>query len=325
MIQIKDAAHFFTLQKKLKRIPYSQSEGWYRSQIKKNHKIVFFVNDEEDVKIALWGKEQKIPFSNKKLLLVNGETTSEHINENEVREFYTKLTALNYVGFELDSNNRYDVEFEIGIRRAGFVRPIGSFSCPLTIIFRLQEDFGFNRNWKRNVKKAIASELIFEEVVDISATVITSIVSMFKEMAELKKLGHQLEEHSLKALLKTRDMRLFMVYDKQGLPLAARVIHINKPFASDVYAANSLTARDNGATYYMMQNIFETLKQENYAEFDFSRIPPSNHATDSVYLFKNASRGEKISYNGEWSYHKSKRIELLLFLYKSFKMKKQRY
>lgn len=325
MIQIKDAKHFFDIQKQIKKIPFTQSEGWYKSESLKNNNILFFVDNEKDVNIAVWGREQSIPLSKKKLLLINGEAISENISEKSIIDFYSELTALNFEGIEINSDNKYNVDFEIGLRRAGFVRPYGSFSCPLTINFHLQEDFKFNRNWKRNVKKAIHSELKFEEIKTFTEETTKSIITMFKEMADLKNLGYQLEEKSLTGLLNSSDMRLFMVYDKQHSPVAARIIHDNKPYSSDVYAANSLTARDNGATYFIMQSIFEKLKEENYTEFDFGRIPPSNHATDSVYVFKNASRGDKIQYNGEWCYYKSKRLELLLFLYKSFKLKKQRY
>ena len=325
MIQIKNAEHFFEIQKQIKKIPFTQSEGWYKSERLKNTNIHFFVDNEKEVKIAAWGREYKVPFTKKKLLLFKGEALSENIEEKSVIDFYRELTKLDFDGIEIDSNTKYNVDFEIGLRRSGFVRPIGFFSCPLTINFQVQDEHNFNRNWKRNVKKALASELIFEEKKSITEEIKRSIISMFKEMASLKKLGYQIEQESLTYLLNSSQMRLFIVYDKQQRPIAARIIHDNKPFSSDVYAANSIKARDNGATYFMMQKIFEKLKEENYMEFDFGRIPPSNHATDSVYAFKNASRGDRIQYNGEWSCFKSKRLELLLFFYKTFKIKKQRY
>lgn len=325
MIQIKDSKHFFEIQKKIKKIPFTQSEGWYKSEIQKNRNIIFFVDDEKDINIAIWGKEQRIPLSKKKLLLINGEVISKSIDEKAIITFYEKLCTLEYQGIEINSDNEYKVDFEIGLRRAGFVRPIGFFACPLTICYQIQKDFNFNRNWKRNVKKAIASELKFEEIKKISKEIIHAMILMFKEMAELKNLGYVLEEKSLTNLLESSDMRLFMVYDKRNNPIAARVIHDNKPYSSDVYAANSLKARDTGATYFIMQKIFEILKNENYSEFDFGRIPPSNHSTDSVYIFKNASRGKRIQYNGEWCFYKSKSVEILMFLYKNFKLKKQRY
>ena len=248
--------------------------------------------------IALWGRAQKIPFTNKKLLLINGEAVSQNIDEKKVIKFYENLSKTDYQGIELNSDNEYNIEFEIGLRRAGFVRPIGGFTCPLTINFQIQDDFSFNRNWKRNVKKAVASELRFGEVTTITDEVIKSVILMFKEMADLKNLSYQLEDKSLKSLLDSPDMRLFVVYDKQDQPVAARIIHDNKPYASDVYAANALEARGNGATYFIMQKIFEQLKGESFQEFDFGRIPPSNHATDSVYVFKNASKGKKYNTMG---------------------------
>ena len=325
MIEIKDADVFFEIQKKIKKIPFTQSKGWYKHALHKNNDICFYVDNDTNVNIALWGRVQKIPFTNKKLLLINGEAISQNLDEKKVIQFYENLCKTDYQGIELNSDNEYNIEFEIGLRRAGFVRPIGGFTCPLTINFQIQNDFNFNRNWKRNVKKAIASELRFEEVTTITDEVIKTVILMFKEMADLKNLSYQLEEDSLASLLNSPDMRLFVVYDKQDQPVAARVIHDNKPYASDVYAANSLEARGNGATYFIMQKIFEQLKDESFQEFDFGRIPPSNHATDSVYIFKNASRGKKIQYNGEWSFYKSKWLEFLLFSYKSIKLKKQRY
>lgn len=325
MIEIKDAEVFFEIQKKIVRIPFTQSRGWYNYELHKKNNLSFYVDNENDTNIAVWGRVQNIPLSKKKLLLINGETISENISEKLIIDFYKKLTELKFQGIEINSDNKYNVDFEIGIRRAGFLRPIGFFTCPLTIKFQLQKEFNFNRNWKRNVKKSIEADLKFEEITDITTSDIQSIISMFKEMADLKNLGYQLEEKGLTVLLKSSDMRLFLVYNKEKKPIAARIIHDNKPYASDVYASNSIAARVNGATYFMMQRIFELLKSENYSEFDFGRIPPSNHATDSVYVFKNASRGEKIQYNGEWCFYKSKRIELLLYLYKTFKLKKQRY
>jgi len=325
MIEIKDADVFFEIQKKIGKIPFSQSEGWYKHVLDKNNDISFFVDNQTNVNIAVWGRVQKIPLSKKKLFLVNGETVSTDLNEKKTIQFYKLLIDFGFDGIEINSDNKYNIEFEIGLRRSGFVRPLGFFACPLTIDFKIQQDYNFNRNWKRNVKKAIAAELHFKEVKNITIDVVLSVISMFKEMADLKSLSYQLEEVSLTSLLKSADMRLFMVCDKQGKPIAARIIHDNKPYASDVYAANSLEARDTGATYFIMQRIFETLKKESYTQFDFGRIPPSNHATDSVYVFKNASRGEKIQYNGEWCFYKNKYIELLMFLYKNFKLKKQRY
>lgn len=323
MKRIENETFFFELQSQLEQRSFLESRGWYLSQT--NSKIHFFVDDDQHPSIAVWGREFKIPLFGKKLLLIYGEALSSDINEKKIRAFYSDLIELEFFGIEINSSNTYSTEYEIGLRRAGFIRPIGSFSCPLTIVNKLQEEPNFNRNWKRNVKKAEKSGLFFKEIQEVDEKIIDSFIRLFQELADLKGLNYKLEEKSLSKLLSSTDMRLFFVYSKGNKPLAARIVNVNPPFSADVYAANSVDARKNGATYYLMQNIFETLSKEQFTEFDFGRIPPSNHSTDNVYIFKNASRGKKVQYNGEWSFYKNKTLEVLMYFYKRHILKKQRY
>ncbi|MFT4800539.1 MAG: hypothetical protein ACI93N_000298 [Flavobacteriaceae bacterium] len=325
MLEIKDKEEFFKLQNKLERIPFSQSKGWFDYVSHKHKDFVFFVDSLQEVKIACWGILQSVPLFSKKILRIDGECYSQDINEKVFKTFYTKLSKLPYTAIEINSNNAYNIDYEIGIRRSGFKRPLGYFSCPLTIEMDFNSDFKFNRNWKRNVKKTIDKELIFKEVIDFTPELLLEISEMFKEMADLKGLGFTLEPESLLTLLYSKDIRTFIVYNQSNTPVAARIIHFDKIYSSDVFAANSNEARNCGATYFIMQSIFEKLKKEGFKYFDFGRIPPSNHATDSIYTFKNASRGKKVQYNGEWVLYKSKYMELLMLFYKMFKLKKQRY
>ncbi len=324
MKEIKDSSIFFELQEKFKRIPFTQSQGWYNYIKAQGKEPVFFVDNEQDPNIFCWGTIQNIPFSKKTILRLDGETYKPELTEKVFKCFYSELTKI-HDAIEINSNNPYNIEFETGIRRAGFKRPIGFFSCPLTIEMDFKVDFNFDRNWKRNVKKSVKNNLQFVEIQNISNEVLIHIIGMFDELATLKNLGYRIEKKPLGSLLESKDMRTFVVYDESMNPVAARIIQDNKPFSTDVFAANSLKARDCGATFFIMQSIFEKLKGEQYLNFDFGRIPPSNHATDSVYVFKNASRGNKIQYNGEWTFYKNTKIELAVFLYKSFKIKKQRY
>jgi hypothetical protein len=325
MLEIKDKEEFFKLQNKLERIPFTQSKGWFDYVSYKHKDFVFFVDSLQEVKIACWGILQPVPMFSKQILRIDGECYSQDITEKVFKTFYTKLFKLPYTAVEINSNNPYNIEYEIGIRQAGFKRSLGHFSCPLTIEMDFNSDFKFNRNWKRNVKKAQETGLVFKEVIDFNSDLLLEITEMFKEMADLKGLGYILESASLISLLSSKDIRVFMVYNQSNTPVAARIIHFDKIYSADVFAANSNEARNCGATYFMMQNIFELLKNEDFKFFDFGRIPPSNHETDSVYTFKNASRGNKVQYNGEWVVYKSKYMELLMLFYKLFKLKKQRY
>jgi hypothetical protein len=324
MIEIKDPAHFFQLQAKFNRIPFTQSEGWYNYLKAQCKQTVFFADNLEDTNVLFWGVEDKVPFTGKKLLRVEGECYTS-LNEDTFKVFFSNLKNSIYSGIEINSNNAYHIDYEIGLRRSGFVRPLGSFSCPLTIEVELDKEFNFNRNWKRNIKTAEKHNLHFVEIKNPKEEDVNSIISLFKEMADLKKLGYSLSSEPLRILLQSKEFRTFIVYNEKEEPLAARVIHVYNNHASDVIAANSNSARDCGAIFYLVQQIFELLKSEKIMSFDFGRIPPSDHATDNVYIFKNATRGNKVQYNGEWTYYKDKKTELAIFLYKWFKLKKQRY
>jgi len=325
MIQIESSNDFFQIQKQFSFIPFTQSEGWYSFQKSKGEHIVFFVDNSKETKIACWGRERKIPFIGTKLLRIESECYQSDVNEKTFKTFFAGLVSLSYAGIEINSNNAYLVDYETGIRRAGFVRPISFHSCPLTIEINLDAPFNFDRNWRRNLKKAQDFGLVFSELKELDDTMISIIVQMFKEMSDLKKLKYQLEPISLSELLASRDMRTFIIKNGEDKLIAARIIHEHNRYLSDVFAANSNEARECGATYFLMDSLLNLLKREKKLKFDFGRIPPSNNTTDSVYLFKNGSGGRKVQYNGEWAYYMNESTEYLMFLYRQWILRQKRY
>lgn len=323
MKQTKDHQLFFRVQSKFSKIPFTQSYAWFNYFGGKD--ISFFYDDETDPAFCCWGRERRLPFSKSLFLEIQGEAYSDSISDSQITKFYSSLLDLNYSAIEINSNNQYITDFEIGIRRAGFKRPIALFSCPLTIHIDLDKEFNYDRNWKRNLKKAFENNLEFTELKDISDDDIHNIVAIFKEMAELKKLRYLLNFDSVKRLVNSDNIRTFVVRDIDGSILSARIIFDLNRFTYDVFAANSNKARECGASYFIMDSIFSLLKAENKELFDFGRIPPSSNLTDSVYLFKNGARGRRVQYNGEWVYYKSQFLELMMFFYKLFRLKLQRY
>ena len=187
------------------------------------------MDNDKDPKIGCWGTLQKIPFSKRKLLLKGAETYSPDLTEMEFKSFYSEL-ATTHDAIEVNSSNPYDIEFETGIRRAGFKRPIGIFDCPLTMEIDLSQKVNVNKNWKRNVKKGTRAGLNFEEITSIKPSEIKAIVSLFKELKELKRLHFELEEISLSRLLKSEEIRTFIVYDQAHNHISASINHDNYPY-----------------------------------------------------------------------------------------------
>ena len=144
-------------------------------------------------------------------------------------------------------------------------------------------------------------------------------------MARFKKLNFNLSHNSVSELMSSDDFRIFMVSDEKELPLSAIVTYVKDDFAYNVFAANSMRSRKYGAPRFVLKELCELLKLEQIKVLDLGRIPPSGHETDNVYVFKRGVGGQKVQYNGEWTYYRSRIIEVAVFFYKWMKLKKQRY
>lgn len=326
MIEISNSEDFFRYQKQLKVVPFTQSEAWYAMAAAKGATARFFIDAKTNTSIAIWGVESKAPLLNSEIFRISGEARDVEVDEKTVQAFYSKL-ALLFKAVELDSNTKYNVELEVGLRRAGYKRPIGVFSCPLTLVNDLVKEQQIrSRRWKRNVKSAEGANLVFQEVLKPTDHDVEEFVSLFGEMAQTKKLTHRVNFREIRSLLNHNSTKLYKVSTPTKEALAYRIVQINNDYAYDVFASNSDKSRYyRGATYFMVEYIFKSLKKDGVNYFDFGRIPPSNHSTDKIYEFKIGARGDKIQYNGEWVNYKSFGIEFMIFLYKYFRLKKQRY
>lgn len=325
MIEIKNHNEFFKLQKSFSHVPFTQSEAWHNMLRAKKSTMRFFVDSDEKTSLALWGIVIKIPLFGKSLFRILGESYNGILDEKQVKSSYEKL-ALIFDAIEIDSNNKYNIDFEIGLRRAGFKRPLVSFSCPLTLENNLVNEQLRSRNWKRNVKIAEKKGLTCKLVDNIDDAVIEEFVSFFNEMATTKGMTNTIKHNEIKALVLDNCFKLFVVLTPNNKSLAYRIVNINDDYAYDIFAANSNESRNyRGSSHLLIEAIFKFLKDEGIKYFDFGRIPPSNHDTDKIYEFKIAARGNKIQYNGEWTFYKSQLIEFLMLLFKMFKLRKQRY
>lgn len=324
MITLKDPDYFFKLQKSFKKIPYSQSRGWYSYVNQLKTTTVFFVNSEQDLKIACWGVEHKIPMTGKKILVIPGECYKSNLGEQEIKDFYEKLFVLDYQGVEINSGSYYNINFEIGLKLAGYHRPLGSFSSNLSIEVDFEYGPNFDNNWKGNIRKGFKNQLNVVEIKEFDKVVFLQIFGVFEDMSRLKGLNHH-NKDALNALLLSDDMRTFIVYDKKNIPLSVNVIHTNKPYATFVFAANSSKSKIRNGSHFIVDHVMKELKKEKFDFFDLLRIPVSNGPKNGIYIFKKGTRGNKIQYNGEWASYKNLFLEVLMFCYRVFYQKKNRY
>jgi hypothetical protein len=115
MVEITNHNEFFMLQKRMENVPFTQSEAWYDMLVSKGLRIRFFINSLDNYVIAVWGFEEKIPFFNKKIFRVQGEALRKVIEEKVIRTFYKSIKD-KYEAIEIDSNNKYNIEYEIDLQ-----------------------------------------------------------------------------------------------------------------------------------------------------------------------------------------------------------------
>lgn len=324
MERVSCKSSYFEIIQKFDLIPFVQSEAWYNFLKSKNENLIFYFDSEKDTQIAFFGREKKIPFTSLKILIIDTPLINKGLTEKAIRKRFLTLIEEEYVGIELDSITEYDVEFEIGMRRAGFFRPLGFTKCPLTIILNLKEPFNFDTNWKRNVRKSSEAGIITKEVSKPQMADAQLFCRLFTEMKEFKNLKYSLIPQSIYSLLVSPNVRLFYAFENNQV-ISAQIIYVYNGNCYDIFRANMIKSRENNASYLLYDQIFAKLALEKHSFYDFGRIPPSNHATDSVYIFKDASRGRKVQYNGEWVYYKKSYFEDLIYLYKRGFLRKQRY
>lgn len=311
MIQIEHI-EFSELANKFLDKPFELTNAWVNYQILKGNKPVFFVDSKSQPQILCWARVKKVKFIGE-VLDIQGPIFKDTVTVKQLHKFLDKIKELPYKGVFINLSTEYKIKFEVACRKALFKRPIGQSNTSLTIIVNTS-NFNPDRNWKRNIKKAANVYFRFEVKQDISDEDCKVIEDLHAENNKIKSLGYLLKANEIFELVNGDNMYVCYLY-KDDKPIAARIISIEETIAYDVYACNSFESRNNGATHFFMQSIFEYLQKSNITYFDFSRIPVGKEGASGVYDFKNSTRGSVVQYNGEWVYFKSKKLRHLFYLY----------
>ena len=313
MVQIEHL-EFISISKGFINKPFKVTNAWVEYQKAKGSKVLFFVDSIAQPQILCWSKIKKVKFIGE-VLEVHGPIYKENVTTKQLYKFLNDFKDLPYKGVFINLNTVYNVELEVAFRKAEFKRPIGQSSSNLTIIVN-NDKFNPNRSWKRNIKKAQKENFSCKFKQSLSVDDCLIIESLHTENAKTKGLGYLLEAEEIMVLTKQTNIYTCFLY-KDEKPIAARIISVEENISYDIFACNSIESRFKGATQYIMQFIFDFLKEKDISYFDFSRIPVGRKGAIGVYEFKNASRGDIFQYNGEWVFFKNKKLRHLYYLYNS--------
>jgi hypothetical protein len=314
---IIDKEQFFQIQSRFTDIPFEQSKEWqisiYSSFL---DRIQYFTDSIDNPRICCWGYySEKIHVIKK--INIKGITKKSDITSSELKSFFKSLIDEKFSIISISDISEYDPNFEVGIRRAGFVRPLGLSVCPLTIIVDFSLPFSFHRQWKRSVKKSKECGNYFYMVEKPTYKDAIDFEQIYKQMSERKILGSYPSANQVFALLGD-SFKLFFVENKNHERISARIEYKNGNLIYDIWAANTKEALKTGAVYMIQEQIFDFFRSQGFKKFDYGRIPPSPDYMDDIYLAKTYSGGHPLSYNGQWYYSKSLILTFLMSFYQHF-------
>lgn len=308
---------YFKLQERIKDIPFVLSREWH-DMTAKGTEMAYYVSQIDDPRICCFGYITHSRFLGKRLR-IEGLSAEPDANITELRTFYQSIVGDEYDYIILSDIGKYSPIFEVGVRRAGFIRPLGLSLCPMSLEIDFTKDFQFHRKWRSHVKKSIAAGNAFYVVEDPASKDAEDFRRMFLEQKERKNLGYCFSVDELMTLLHGH-YKLFFVKNKEGKNVSGRIVYIYNKKSYDITTANSYEGISTGAVYHLQQEMLEYLKRERIQTFDYGRIPPSADYMDDIYIAKSYSGGTPIGYNGQWIYTKSMWKEyvqcLYLFIYR---------
>ena len=303
---------YFKLQGRIKDIPFVLSREWH-DMTSKGSEMAYYVSQTDDPRICCFGYVSNSRFRGKSLR-IEGVSMEPDANITELRTFYQSIVAEGYSYIKLSDIWKYNPIFEVGVRRAGFIRPIGLSLCPMSLEMDFSKEFQFHRKWRSHVRKSIGAGNTFYVVDNPTTEDAEDFRRMFLEQKERKNLGYCFSVEELKTLL-NGNYKLFFVKNKEGKNVSGRIVYIYNKKSYDITTANSYEGISTGAVYQLQQEMLEYMKTAGIQIFDYGRIPPTADYMDDIYIAKSYSGGLPIGYNGQWVYTKSMWKEYIQSLY----------
>ena len=320
---IHDKNSYFQILEKFEIVPYTQSRGWCEMQsLYKPERVKYFVNDMDNPTIACFAHEKKM--LGVRMIVIEEEAFKDELAHTpaEIKKFYEIINASGYKIIEISSNSKYDFDYEIALRQAGFLRPVGLFSLPSTKIIDLTNPIGYNRDWKNNLKKAAKNGLEFEPVERVEKFHSEEFIKIYSEMSRSKSIGIPFNAELIEKLCSTGEFKLFFVL-RNGFRIATTIIFQRNESALSLYAASGSIARSTSASYFMYDELFKYLADSGVKTFDMGKLLPSKEPVNNVFLFKNGIEGKHIQLNGEWARYSNPFYRFSMYFVKRYILKRK--
>ncbi len=307
MIQEVDLHTFLSKTSDWQWVSHTQTQGWIEAFLQERD-VRYFMS--ENIACMGWVSRKW----GRRMLTVNGECfRTQQISNKQVFAFFEHLSKIDADFVSVNSDSAYSADYEVGIRQAGFLRPVGMFSTTLSKVVPLDQPYVFDKSWQRNLKQADESQLSFVPAV-CSEQAADEYVRLHNEMEQRKGFNDGLTVGQLRAILAQKCFRLAWVDDKDGSHLAGGIVYQRGGYGRFLYSFTTPAGREKSASYLLYKGWMDNLCREGVTRFDLGRLSPSKHLKNNLYLFKNGIGGEVVSYNGEWIYTSSRWLPFAMYV-----------
>ncbi len=303
-----------------KHVPHTQTDTWLRSMTNERN-LRYYTDERQPATIACAGYVRRK--AGMTMLCIGGECIRNEVSVKQIRDFYDNIGTLGFDIVEINLNSVYEPEYEVGLRLAGLLRPVGMFSTALSKVVDLTQPLTFDKSWKHNLSQCEANGLKFR-VEAASQEAVERYMGMHNEMTARKHFDGALSEAQLKGLMSDPRFVMFMVEDSSGAAVAGRVVYApENGRAVNLYSVTTPAGRRLHASYFLYINMFRYLSaQRGTPDFDLGRLAPSKRKKNDVFLFKNGIGGRLVQYNGEWLWCRRRWMPLMLYFMKKYVWKR---
>ncbi len=320
---LTDKTTFFATTQAFEHVPYTQTRGMYEFHALSGvNRIKFFFNNEEQPTIACFAHEKT--FGVFKMIIIEGECYLDASKRNieDIKKFYNEIREQAYDMIEVCSNASYNFDYEIALRQAGYLRPVGQFSMPITKIIDINNEIKCGSNWKRNLRKAKHHNLSFEFVEQVQIADCKDYIRINNEMTKRKTIRNPLNENQIYELCRYNNFFMyFVVYN--NIRIAGLITHQRNGHAGSLLSASNQEALQTSASYFMYIELFKHFKNIGINTFDVEKLVPATDGVNNVFIFKNGVEGTITVLNGEWSCYKKSIYRPLMYLAKKYLFKKR--
>lgn len=201
-----------------------------------------------------------------------------------------------------------------------FAQPNNKINSPFSIIFDLSQTYKMSSNHRYYLKQSLKNNL-HVEFQKVSHSSLQDFYITYNQMSTSKNLQNiQLNQNQLSLLSQSfgDNMIVGNVYCEEK-PICSCIILTCNDRAFYYLASSNEMGRKFYASYLMVSELLEYLKEQNYRFFNFGGITPYNENAFGVNRFKMGFGGEIVKYLGEHELYNSSILNKLFNLFISRK------